>query len=79
MACYSRRSFPAVMLNHHSPPVGRAISVCRCKRRGSRFAVGFPARAVRLAKAHGIEPRTVGFGIQLANLGTLASVLSCGG
>ena len=29
-------------LIHHSPPVGRAISVCRRKRRGSRFAVGFP-------------------------------------
>ena len=29
-------------LNHHSPPVGRAISVCRRKRRRSQFAVGFP-------------------------------------
>ena len=39
---FSRRSSLAAMLDSPLPPVGRAISVCRRKRRGSRCAVGFP-------------------------------------
>ena len=39
---FSRRSFPAAMLDHHSPPVGRAISVCRRKRRQIAICGRFP-------------------------------------
>ena len=39
---FSCRSFPAAMLDHHSPPVGRAISVCRRKRRQIAICGRFP-------------------------------------
>ena len=43
-------------LNHHSPPVGRAISVCRRKRPGSRFAAGFPVPCGVMLRHHCLMP-----------------------
>ena len=47
---FSRRSSPAAMLIHHSPPVGRAISVCRRKRRIAMCGQFSRSRAVRLLR-----------------------------
>jgi len=41
---------------HHSPPVGRAISVRRRKRPGSRFAAGFPVPCGVMLRHHCLMP-----------------------
>ena len=48
---FSRRSSRPPCLIHHSPPVGRAISVCRRKRRQIAICGRFRSRAVRFVAA----------------------------